>query len=174
MSPLQIVMIFSLSAWHGAWIGYCFAWLRKLARLVNTPCFLLLRQIWEGCRWQRMPWVVMQVSFLGQEAWFKIGKQLLMIQFEHICYGVGCWTLTVVSCRIFVRTSMSAKQCREWEFIMFPCPMTNSRFPFPFLPFLPTSSVHRWLLVHIGMGVKGVWCYVTSWVGWTVKQLSAL
>lgn len=42
-----------------------------------------------------------------------------------------------------------AESVRQSDFIEFPHPMTNSRIPFPFLPFLPTSSVHRWLSMHI-------------------------
>lgn len=87
------------SAWHRAWLGYCVVWLRKLAKPVNMQCFLLVRQLWEGCGWEKCPNLLRKASWvLGQEAWFKTGMGLLtrylwrleswwLSRFEHTWYG---------------------------------------------------------------------------------------
>lgn len=147
-----------MSTRHCAWIGYCVTWLHKLAKPVNTQCFLLVRPIWEGQGSERMPKLVMQNS-VGinprgmSQNWCR--RDIYPVITEFILFG-----------RTILCMCSDPRHCIVQCFVV-----TMHRNPFPFLPFLFTSGVHRSLLIHIGMEEGG---YITSWVGGDCRGRDAL
>lgn len=97
-------------------------------------------------------------GLLSQKARFQTGLTLLISKINMMHDFTCCSNLnTPGALYLFLAEYLNVQwfvqsrvQCTEWEFIVLALPMTKSRIPFPFLPFLPVSSVHRWLSMHSG------------------------